>query len=192
MKLLKTIENRELQIFSNPIIIVAMFLDKRFSDLLSSDDIETAKRVINQVQSRFESLTTDDVESTSNAAGANDGALVMDEEAAMVEQMLEQRTQKLREVARLDDTTADPLAVELRHFQAIERLRADMNIMDFWKKQKLAFPLLSSVALTILSIPVTEVDVERLFSHLTFTSPKETREEFDATTRGSNCFNHLS
>ena len=79
---------------------------------------------------------------------------------------------KLCPLTRIDDISANALAVELRQFQDLQRLRADTDIMDFWKKQKLAFPLLSIVALTILSIPITEVDVERLFSHLTFIHSK--------------------
>lgn len=171
-KLLKSIENREHQIFSKPIIIASMFLDKRFSDILSNDEIGIAKGVINQIQKRLESLTSENPGSALTSSEAVDNEYPMDEEAAMVERMLGQLTKETEETEPIDGGTGDALAVELRRFQDLKRLRADTNILDFWNKQKFDFPLLSEIALTVLSIPVTEVDVERLFSHLTFIHSK--------------------
>jgi hypothetical protein len=40
------------------------------------------------------------------------------------------------------------------------------NSVTWWKEKAEMFPILSPIALDIISVPVTEVTVERLFSHL--------------------------
>lgn len=59
------------------------------------------------------------------------------------------------------------IEAELSNFDSLPRLAVDTQVMDFWKNQK-AFPVLKGIALDIISVPVTEVSVERLFSHLNF------------------------
>lgn len=57
---------------------------------------------------------------------------------------------------------------EIRNFDKISRVRLDTKILQFWNNKKIEFPLLSSIALDIISAPVTEVSVEQMFSHLNF------------------------
>lgn len=64
------------------------------------------------------------------------------------------------------------LSFMLGRYEKLPLLRIDTDIMKFWTENKVCFPLLSNVASIILSIPTTEVDVERLFSHLTFVHSK--------------------
>lgn len=169
--LFTSIENREHQIFSKPIVIASMFLDKRFSELLSNDEVGIAKNAINKIQKRIEGLANNSFEESSVPVVTYVDETPLNEEAAMLEEMLRQRSSNI-ETEKVDDTTADALAVELRHYTDQKRFRADTNIMEFWKNHKSAFPLLSKIALMILTIPVTEVDVERLFSHLSFIHSK--------------------
>lgn len=169
----QSIENREHQIFSKPIIIASTFLDKRFSGALSNDDVGRAKGVINEIQKRFEYLAKENsATSTLLAEVVDDDQPPMDEESTLVENMMRQLNQGVAEALPTDEATADALAVELRKYEALNRFRADTNIIDYWKAQRFSSPLLSNIALTVLSIPVTEVDVERLFSHLTFIHSK--------------------
>lgn len=125
--LLKSIENRESQIFSKPIIIASMFLDKRFSTLLSNDYIGTAKTVINQIQNRFKSLemqTSETFAPVSETINDQLMDLMMDEESEMVENIKVQLTQEPFETTAIDGSTANALAVELSQYQDMKRFRA--------------------------------------------------------------------
>lgn len=57
------------------------------------------------------------------------------------------------------------LETELCTFDSLSRISANIQIMDFWKNQK-QLPVLKEIALDIISVPVTEVSVERMFSLL--------------------------
>lgn len=61
------------------------------------------------------------------------------------------------------------LESELLKFDLIPRLRANADIRAFWLKQKVNFPVLSNIALHLISVPLTEVSVEQLFSFVNFT-----------------------
>ena len=107
--------------------------------------------VVNQIQSRFESLSEESTDKvTTSTAGNDSGDHPMNEEEAMVERMLGKLTKKPEDAIKIGSSTADSLAIELRRYQDTERFRADTNISEFWKNQKLSFPLLSNIALTIL------------------------------------------
>ena len=48
------------------------------------------------------------------------------------------------------------------------RLKASESILKFWERNKGTYPDLFRVAVVILSVPGTQVTVERLFSQLKF------------------------
>lgn len=72
--------------------------------------------------------------------------------------------------ASLQDKTREnssDMQLELIEYEKLPRLRAEKQIMEFWENQE-KFPMLKKIAADILSVPVTEVSVERMFSHLSF------------------------
>ena len=59
------------------------------------------------------------------------------------------------------------LEKEFEEFQLLPRERMNVQVKEYWIAQ-MQFPMLKSVVFDIISAPMTEVSVERLFSHLNF------------------------
>ena len=51
-----------------------------------------------------------------------------------------------------------------RYFDSFEPLREEADPFTFWMEQASVYPLLSSVAIDVLSIPASSAPVERVFS----------------------------
>lgn len=49
-----------------------------------------------------------------------------------------------------------------------EEIQETPDAINYWKRSATMYPILSQVALDLVCVPVTEVSVERLFSHLAF------------------------
>lgn len=70
---------------------------------------------------------------------------------------------------------SDYLASLNKEFEAYEQemiskdeVQLEPDSINFWKSQVKNYPILAPTALDLVSCPMTEVSVERLFSHLTF------------------------
>lgn len=150
---------------------------------MSPEDKEVAKAFINQVWRKLKTLAGDDTDTEAD----NEIELIdpAEEEYAVRDQEDEDEfdfDHNLGDLARSQALSPpqpsqrenlqqqiDQLSLELEAYDKLPRLTAADQIMDFWKDtQKLEFPVLKEIALAIISAPVTEVSVERLFSHLTF------------------------
>lgn len=170
-KLRQLIKERELIIFENRLIKTAVYLDKRFSFTLALEDQEVAKVFINQVWRKLKNLAGEDTddqieEDFDPPEGEN---AVEDQEAEFEEylgglagsQSLPNRRSRDQQQQQMNQ-----LFLELQAYDKLPRLAAADQIMDFWKNTR-EFPLLKEIALAIISAHVTEVSVERIFSHLT-------------------------
>ena len=51
-----------------------------------------------------------------------------------------------------------------RYFESTDSLADNTNPIEYWLNQQATYPLLSSVAIDILSIPGSSAPVERVFS----------------------------
>lgn len=80
---------------------------------------------------------------------------------------LAQSESQSQDRARANKENLSDLRLELIEYEKLPRLLPAESIMEIWKNQE-TFPVLKEIAADILSIPVTEVSVERMFSHLTF------------------------
>ena len=58
------------------------------------------------------------------------------------------------------------LDAEIKKYDEMPTPVQRMDCVEWWMKNQENFPLLSVIALDIICAPVTEVTVERLFSHL--------------------------
>lgn len=60
------------------------------------------------------------------------------------------------------------ISVILNEFEKTPPLNVHANIYDFWEANKTKWPELYLLAQVLFSIPATEVNTERFFSHLNF------------------------
>ena len=59
------------------------------------------------------------------------------------------------------------LSKEISDYEKMPRiLKTRPKSLKWWSEMKEKFPVLSKIAMIILTVPVTEVSVERMFSHL--------------------------
>lgn len=162
-KLRMLIHVREMKIFDNKVITAAMFLDKRFSFTLCPAKIDEAKSFIGQVLKKrgiLAGVTEDPVEEIVQIDEEIDPC---DEFAAHLARLAQNTPSQVVQAQKKPET----LEVELSKYEKLPRLAPGEQIMEFWKAQD-QLPILKGIALDIISIPVTEVTVERMFSHLNF------------------------
>lgn len=60
------------------------------------------------------------------------------------------------------------LEQELRGYLAEKKMSPTENILKFWNGNQSVYPQLYKLATLFFQIPMTEVNVERLFSHVKF------------------------
>lgn len=57
---------------------------------------------------------------------------------------------------------------EIESYKKESRLKATDNFMRFWQEKRHLYPLLSEIVNLFISVPLTEVSVERLLSNMNF------------------------
>lgn len=173
--LLKYILIREKEIFANPLMKAVQYLDKRTNTLMTAEDKTKAKEVIRMVFAKkceLLKIPVDD-EDVQEVQAVDD-----DDEPSGVSDEFNELNKLLEETEALENPTTlnDRLKVkrnlekDFADYDRMTRLPLASSLVEFWngKKQKDSLPLISFVAHDIIAVPVTEVSVERLFSHLNF------------------------
>lgn len=169
-KLIICIEEREKKIFSNKIVVAGWYLDKNLNVLMDPDQISAAKIIIrmvaykqdiispndNHVEEEEEELEEPD-ESDDASTGSFDKFLQAKGKAATKTNPAARKTKKEK---------SSDFDKEINAFDKLAVPRKRSSAIDWWNQNSEQFPLLSKVALDVISVPVTEVTVERLFSHL--------------------------
>jgi hypothetical protein len=171
-QLRQNILKREKIIFSNDIINAAYFLDLRFNILLSSEKNELAKNFIEAVYKKILNINHTDanIEDDDSVESCNLEESMNDDEAALEEilqgAMSQNASTSQHKTTKI--THHDEFKKELELFNKEKRLPLKTDIFVFWKMKNCEYPKLSQVAEVILTAPVTQVSVERLFAHLNF------------------------
>lgn len=171
-KLRKCLEIREKPVFENPLIQCGIFLDKRFNLTLSQQEVNSAKAFILQVWKKQKILAGEDIneavpQMTVDPFTETDLSSVSDHfELHMAGLDRSNHSTQTSQSLRINKDQSI-LETELLAFESLPRLPVNSNILEFWKIQK-SFPVLKNIAFDIISVPVTEVSVERMFSHLNF------------------------
>lgn len=177
-KLLKCIENREVKIFSNIVVKSGCYVDKRFSISLTEEDVRESKNLIRKLHRKIQKISVPLSSSVENITSRqNDENPVTENQVTeisdnfeLLEEMLQSYDGENSQNSSIRLLNYDEvLESELLKFDLIPRLRADADIRAFWLKQKVNFPVLSNIALHLISVPLTEVSVEQLFSFVNFT-----------------------
>lgn len=172
-KLLMSIENREVKIFSNNVVKTGFYVDKRFSLGLTEEDVRESKNLIRKLYKKIQRISVSASQSSEEniASSQNENSMrEISENFELLEEMLQSYDNENSQNASQRLSNYDEvLESELVKFDSISRLRADSDIREFWLNQKLNFPILSNIALHIISVPLTEVSVEQLFSFVNLT-----------------------
>jgi hypothetical protein len=170
---MKCLEPRENQIFANKVVLAGWFLDKSLSlmDGMAKDKENrgAAKDVIRAVYKKHcllsgQTSETEDIIQVdtpivpfNSCVDPLDGLLQVlgtasEIEASPVTQRNHRELSALeKEISSYEKTAAPPTRI---------------CAMKWWQEKADIYPILSQIALDIISAPVTEVTVERLFSHL--------------------------
>jgi K+/H+ antiporter YhaU regulatory subunit KhtT len=163
--LLRHIQEREKIIFQNPIVLAGWFLDKNLNVLMNDDQKFEAKKMIRQIMHKFNKLNSTYVQDDENDACEDEMSL--SEEESFEKYLRNQGKQhKSQDSADSSKPTSTNLEAELLAFAGLAIPRKRPNQIDWWTFQNSSFPILSKIALTVITAPLTEVSVERLFSHL--------------------------
>lgn len=171
MQLRKCIETREKPIFANRLVLAAIYLDKRFNFTLDPDEVTTAKSFIFQIWKKKQIVA-----GKPNEGEAGFSEQVSNEENVSAvmspfEAFMNTQARAIAISRSVQSSTnrgkASTLEAEINIFDSLPRLTIDTQIIEFWKGQK-HLPEMKEIAVDIISAPVTEVSVERMFSHLNF------------------------
>jgi hypothetical protein len=183
----KMIQKREEVMFENEILVAGMYLDKRFHNLLTYDQKAKAEDFIFKVWAKQKLISNineekepEDVEivepvvSNSNYSNfENYIQIQMQTQGSASSSSYSQTSQT--------NSTKNSLQLELEKYSQMPSLNADLNykMIEYWKLLE-DLPILREIVLNILAAPVTEVSVERMFSHLNFIlNPRRNRLKND-------------
>lgn len=165
-KLRKWIEPREKAVFSNKIVVAAMYIDKRFSLTLTQAQINIAKDFIRGLVAKKarvgRSLQAHPAPAEEEEEDSDDSIEIDDFDAYM-------GSLSGPSDAPPPTVTIQPAALEdeFVRLEALRRLPAITVMKEFWSSID-KFPVIKSIVFDLIAVPMTEVSAERLFSHLNF------------------------
>lgn len=173
-KLLLCIEIREVKIFDHVVVKTGCYVDKRFSSSLSEDDVCESKNLIRKLHKKIQKISNVatqacETSTTSSQSEENTNSMVSQNYALLEEMLQDYDDINSQNTSTMPSNYDEVLEWELLKFDKIARLRADTDIREFWLNQKINFPILSHIVFHIISVPLTEVSVEQLFSFVNFT-----------------------
>lgn len=178
-KLLACVKSREGEIMKNDVVKAGWFLDKTVSLLIEeTESTEKAKAVIRMVHKKratmLGTVVEDSIEENRESETDDDENDEDVDEFDIHLKTLGKGKRKLKIVGSVETSgnpfqgSAKQLEDEIRDYTKADVPKKKMNTITWWIENEEKYPLLSTIALDIISAPLTEVSVERLFSHLNF------------------------
>lgn len=168
---------RGVNLFKNPLMSCALYLDPRFrTEIIDCDEKnEEAKRNLLRIWRRLVALREAPQQSETSIASSDGSSFEFNEEEAI-----------LNHLQRNSTNTSEPnpnqsvdIETEIDNF-APEPLPPNASILEYWDRNK-NHPLYE-LAMVVFSVPPTEVQIERDFSSLDFIFTKR---------RGNICHSRL-
>lgn len=162
--LLKALEKRNENVFKNPLMTCALYLDPRYrmAVISSREKTEQAKSMLMKISRRIraiESAQNESISNQSNEISSDSLNLDFDEQKAISEHFnLNQNTNISMNVDI--ETIIDMFSPEL--------MPVNSSVLEFWESMKENESQLYKLAMVVFSVPPTEVQIERDFSRLKF------------------------
>jgi hypothetical protein len=180
---------RTKEVFENPFVLAGFYFNKKINILMTNDQKRSAKELIRELMNKifihkFQNEESLDLYENILEEDIGSFAEVEDEEILLdpLEKLLKQKdceTLPSQQSSSSSNTNHFPskmskleemkieLEKELDDYDKMERDKTSPSSwITYWKKKKESLPLLAEIALIAITVPVTEVSVERLFSHL--------------------------
>ena len=141
------------------LFLVSMMLDPRYKVLLNPTQAESAKNHILKMLKNNSDASSSSSSAASFPVHLDEGSEPPKKHFHHLSKVLEARLKEGR-------TPKSPLGeLELaQYLQAIHSYSEDYDPLDFWINEMKMYPLLSSLAFDILSIPASSAPIERVFS----------------------------
>lgn len=157
-KLNDTMNSYKAKVFSNPLMLCAIFLDPRYSCTLEAKKMLTARSKLIEI---FERIRTRNEQSYH----FDDFGKFIAEKARLID-----TTSSSKELHEITKAQFDLIAIEkeLNELQKYPQAEPGLNILQFWNENNIRFPKLYSLAMLIMAIPSSQTSIERNFSSLTF------------------------
>lgn len=181
------IAKREDEIFQNPYVLVGWYLNKRVNSKMTETQIEIAKNLIRDIEYRelkikygeelmcMENETDEMIELNETPLLSNNINYDDPLEAELIENDIAQSQSSHVSVSihhsqKIDEFNQRKQQLE-KDFENYDNMKraseANQNYLTYWNSQD-HLPELKFIAPVLITVPVTEVSVERLFSHLNF------------------------
>lgn len=182
-RLVAAMERREGGMLQSRIFAPALYMDPRFKSLLSEQQQTEARLYLAALWARIKALEEESVRGSGDAQGeahidveSSAEVSATDEEDDFLERMLRQRDGAGNPAP--GPASSDPavdIVVALHEYGRWPRLEQKADITEFWTKQRnkssdpqlnRTLNALATLGEVMLSTPMTQVSVERTFSHL--------------------------
>lgn len=174
--LLAELKSGNKNIFQNPLMECALYLDPRFQTVVTKDreKAEKAKENILKIGRRLRYLRSDAIVNTSNKS-TDSLSFEFDEHNAMNQHLLHSSTQQNSVAPQINNTEYDDIETIVDTFQP-EPMSTNTSVLKYWESIKDEYSELYEIAMVIFSVPPTKVQIERDFSSLAFVfSDRRTR-----------------
>lgn len=173
-KLVECLTNREKHLMQNKVLLAAIFLDPRYKITLDDQQYTTAISHLIGVWLQLKKLEQKSVDLTIN----NDDLILSEDSEDESTTGSDGLEEFLKEKDNVDKCIVSKMSqTSVSHtIEAIlksyhikqDRLNHKINILKFWKSMETVYPEIYILSKIILSVPSTQVSVERLFSGLKF------------------------
>lgn len=171
--LLEALEERKGNIFSNPFMSAAIFLDPRYRSQIINDEnkIEEAKATLKNIWRRLVVLGLSSVPGNApvniSSESTNTEEDIQYDPDEALDKFLLGSTQNESTVQIRAEQAKEDISILLDSFDP-PAVSAKTDVVSYWEREKENNEILYELAMTVFAIPPTEVQIERDFSKLSF------------------------
>lgn len=159
-KLMAQMKERERDLFNNPILNAAVFLDPRYQKFMPNENKENAISYLKRLNDKIKSL-----EETARNNNTTEPLNSEPDELDAFLSTIYGTTNDSQDVQQSASTQPENnIHTQLNDFNGIPEINRNESIFDYWEKNKHAKPELYKLAAIIHSVPPTQTTVERAFS----------------------------
>lgn len=168
------IKRRESALFESEIVLAAIYMDPRYNVILTDAQIRAAKDCLLNTDTRIEELCieTEKASNEDNSCIIQDTSHIVEEDE--FESLLKNAEAVRGQTKSRNSTSSCSVENKLDDFLKESRLKSSTDILSYWNNKNTSE--LYKLAEVLLTVPPTQVSVERLFSALKFIlSPHRSR-----------------
>ena len=164
--LLASLQKRETQLMENVTFLSAIYLDPRFRNLLTEQQVSRARIHLTKTWTKLQKMKPP----LSNEVNVSDAV----EESDEFDEFIKERersaavTSSEERAVTFKTITHTEFILSLEKYGTEPRLNSRLSVLQFWQQKKFEYPELFKLSEIVLAVPMTQVSVERAFSGLRF------------------------